>query len=186
VAHKRRRSAGIPQFVLGGILITAVAGCSGYTPAKVQSEYGPGVKFSGLGSSYDWVPGIKDKSGDALADSPYLHDLIRQLVEEDLAAKGFTKKTSGSADFWVEYRVARRLRNQTDPADLQYAEGSLVLYVIDPATRKWIWRSFAEARLQESNPPDVKKARLEATLRQMLKTFPTKDGQPSGANRPGK
>ncbi len=155
-------------------LVAAVPGCRGYGPMKVQSSYGPGVKFTGLGSTYDWDRGVRETTGDAGVDNPYLHALITQIVEDELAAKGFTKKTTGTPDFWVQYRLARRLRNQLEGAELEYSEGTVVFYVIDPPTRQWIWRASAEARLVESKPPAEKEQRLREAFSRMFKDFPAK------------
>ncbi len=169
------------MLLLAAALVACTA-CDGNT----KTTWGPGCKFTGIGSTYCWGPGAEDATGDPKLGSPYLHELITKLVEEQLAAKGYTKKTTGTPDFWVVYRIAKRIRGQADGVDAQYSEGSLIIYTYDPPTGLWIWRTFAEARLHESNPPDIKKARLQEVIRRMFKDFPTQGGQSSGAGRPNK
>jgi hypothetical protein len=165
------------RVIWGLLLIAAVSGCNEY---NIRTGYGPAVKFTGLGSSFDWVPNVKDVTGDPRADNPNLHALIRQIVENELAAKGFVKKAAGAADFWMEYRIARRERGLAYPG-LEYAEGSLIIYVIDPSTRQWIWRASAGARLGQSDTPEKGKDRLERIIKMMLKDFPAKGEQASPA-----
>ncbi len=153
-------------------IAAGLAGCSAGGPITYASSYGPGMKLSGLGSTYAWAPeGSEERAG-----TEELHELVHDSVDKHLAEQGFALKPSSPVDFWVTYRLARR--QQADSTVLASGEiveaGSLVLKVLDPASRELIWRGIARARIQESDPPDVRKQRLEAAVRGLMQRFPKK------------
>lgn len=152
--------------------IATLAGCNAGRPISIVSSYGPGIKFSGLGPTYAWAPDAAEQR----AGSAGFHELVHNSVEKHLAAKGFILSPTGPADFWITYRVARR--EKTDAGAVAHGEtievGSLVLEVLDPATRAFIWRGIARARIFDSDTPDVRKQRLEAAMRGLMEKFPKK------------
>jgi len=171
---------------VGSILAVApfwAGGCSSIYPVDVQSAWGPGVKFTNLGSTFDWAPDAQVGPGSPRAANPQVHELVLKTVTQELTAKGYEKISAERPDFRLDYRVGMSLLGDTtgDGTLQQYPEGSLVLYVIDPASGKWIWRSAARARLNESGSPEPREKWLRQVVQQMLKDFPSRGGKPPAA-----
>lgn len=160
----------IPSF----FLLPSLNACTEPKDMVVHCAYGPGIKFSGLGSSFAWTPALPRETGDPRVDNPNLHALIRDTVDAQLRALGFTWKNPAAADFWVDYYVARR-----DPGALtseQAPRGALVLRVIDPKTEQLIWQGTARAALDDSASPDARKKRINDAVQRIFEHFPPKDG----------
>jgi hypothetical protein len=161
---------------LGAIALVGVmwtlAGCNAGGPINVISYYGPGIKFSGLGTSYAWTPNQPEHTIGAAS----FHELVRNSVDKHLASRGFASNTAGTVDFWVDFRLGRG--QKTYAGAIAHGEtievGSLVLEVFDPASRKLIWRGIAETRIFGSDTPEVRKQRLEAAMSALMAKFPAK------------
>ncbi len=168
------RRRGLPLCFALWALVHAVglAGCSAGGPITFASSYGPGIKFSGLGSNYGWAPeGPNERIG-----SEELHKFVRVSVDKHLAEKGFALNTSSAVDFWIAYRLARRQETDSSvvASGMVVEAGSLILEVLDPASRELIWRGIAHAQISDSDPPDVREQRLEAAVRGLMDRFPKK------------
>ena len=162
------------SFAVACLAVAAlVAGCS---DIQVTSHYGPDVKLTGLGSTYSWAPpSAADESSRSLA-GPEVQKVIEDTLEKELAAKGFKKTPAGKVDFWVNYKLAKKMETDTGviPSGEVYAEGSLILDVIKPDTGKVFWRGVAQARINKSNTPEVRKQRVIQAVRELMKVFPPK------------
>jgi hypothetical protein len=159
-----------------GLALTA--GCSTTPHMDVGSAYGPGVRFDENGSTYAWMSDALPVTGNPQLDNPSLHHLIRQTVDDRVAAKGYKKVSRESANFWIDYRLGAEQRGDPDGIQeeifTEYTEGTLALYVIDPATRKWIWRAWAQAKVHEDDVPNARKVRIEEAIRRMLEKVRSK------------
>ncbi len=165
-----------PTRALAVVIVLLVGGCA---DIKVESAYGRGIKFSGIGSSFDWSRGAPEGMAAWVADNPRLHALIQEMIERHLARNGFVKKTTGTPDFWIRYHVGRRMREDSSvsPHGISYEEGSLVLDVLDPGTGQLIWRGVAQARLVADLPPEAREKRIDRAVGLMMERFPSKRGK---------
>ena len=165
-----------------GFLLVGLIGCEGAYRIKVETAYGPGVKFEGNVFTYAWAKEVPPSSGDVHSVNPQTHELVRSLVEQDLTAKGYRKVTSGAPDVWLDYGLSREMRGEPygDTAFPQYAKGSLVLYIIDPESKQWIWRGWARARVDEVANPAERKARLQEAVSKMLADIQPAETQSGG------
>ena len=156
-------------------IIATMPSCSPGPYIKIDSAFGPGIKFSEYGDSFSWAPVDKKDTGDSRADNPQLHDLVKTTVEEQFQVKGYRKVSADTPDFWIDYRIAAK--QKTDMGShgriQNYDEGSLVLDVIDPGTHKLIWRAVARTELDNSMPPPVRKERIQTAVKRMLENLPT-------------
>ena len=92
---------------------TIVAGCSDAGPVTVKSGYGKGIKFSGLGPTYAWSPSPSmDRANPALGSAEF-GELVRKVVEAELAAKGFAPASAEPANFWVDYRIGKQKKTDS-------------------------------------------------------------------------
>ncbi len=163
--------------LLGALLIAVVCGCS--EPMKIRSAYGAKIPLSGFGPSFDWLPRSRKRTGDYRADNPELHSLIQGLMESEFAAKGYEKQPTGVPGFWVDYYVARKRTGEALGASryVEYEEGSLIIDVVDPQTRQLMWRGSAQAKLNDTDPPSARQAKIRQAVRGILKRFPSQDKQ---------
>jgi len=165
----------IGRIFLGALFLAVICGCQ--EPIMVRSAYGPGMSFSGKGSTFGWMPVAEKTTGNARLDNPGLHELIRSTVESGFIAKGYEHNPEGTPDFWIYYNIATKVR--VDPyvqwGFEEYEEGSLRLAVINPQTRQVIWNGIAKTRLDDTYPPDVRRKRIKEAVRRMLERLPDRD-----------
>jgi len=151
-----------------------VIGCG--PPIRVYSYWGPGTRFSETTRTYDWAPDAQQTSGEGRPKNPRIDELIRQAVEKHLALKGYEKALQTKPDFWIDYRVAREVRGNMygGPGFTEFAEGSLALYVVNPANSKLIWRGIVRAALDDAAPPDKRVEILDRAVKKVLDQVPSR------------
>lgn len=88
---------------LVGLPATAVAAASACTPVAVYVEHGPQTDFSAL-TAFDWNAPADAPAGDS--EVATLDTWVREAVERELVARGFQRRTDGTADFLVGYTAA--------------------------------------------------------------------------------
>jgi hypothetical protein len=122
--------------------------------------------------TYTWEHGWQahDKS---------VHQAILAAVDRELAAVGLAKKASGPADLLVTYASLRRidvdLKSEPTAGDgthRQYDVGTLVLLLLEPGSRKELFRARADTPIEAD--ADKVNAIVDSTLRQMFAKYPTK------------
>ena len=101
------------------------------------------------------------------------------------------ERPAGMPDFLVDYHAAVRQRwdvttinryygyNPTwDAPDTyirEYEEGSLMVDIIEPGSRKLMWRGMAEAEVGPSSTPQEREQRVSEAVRRMLERFPPEE-----------
>ena len=177
------------QRLLGACLIVTLSGC---TTMQITSVHEPSANFSGL-KTYDWLPFPQGKVDDPRIDDKFLERRIHKAVDSQLAAKGYTKPSSGQADFLVGYHVA--LKDKLDTVTVnryynyrygtrvvrgtvpetytrEYEQGSLILDFFHGETRQLIWRGSAQAEVNLSDSMEKRDKRLNEAVQGMLEQFP--------------
>ncbi len=186
------------SIVLNAMLLGIfTAGCA---TVSVSSDFDPNANFAAL-KTYSWA-GAQPITGNPRLDNDILHSRIRIAVERELAAKGYQKVTDGSADFKVAYHVGLEDKldvttftsydygypnnyypnrgfyhggaafPQTDTYVFQYEEGTLLVDIVDPRTKKMIWRGTAKAEVDVSQSPEKKEAKINKAVHKLLEHFP--------------
>jgi len=152
------------------IVLTAAA-------AAQMPKYGVTVKaddktdFSKL-KTYKWEAGWKsyDKN---------IHQTILDAVDRELKELGLEKRDSGAADVMVTYATVRRTDvdlkskpSQGEAGRKQYDVGSLVVLMLEPGTRKELFR----ARVDKPIEVDVAKVQavIDEAVREMFAKYPTR------------
>ena len=178
----RNRMAGVSMVVGALLLATGMVGCS---DIEVHKAWAPQAAVVPIGSSFAWMTdqGSKSTSGEPV--DPQLLELIQTTVENGFIAKGYEKNESGPADFWIGCRMTKDVQGDAYSSETfeQYMEGTLVIYVADPKSRKWIWKAWAQTRINVENPPETKMKRLQQAVDQMLKSFPKRGESESTAEQ---
>lgn len=152
------------------ILAVFGAGCSGI---QVNSAWAPQAAVTPLGPAFAWPPHQPPvEDGQGIVDEG-LSNLIVQKVEKGLVARGYVKSSPEAADLWVKCRIGSEVLHDPRTQNYEpYTEGTLAVYALNPKTGRWLWRSWANARLNPSNPPEVKRQRLDQAITMILKQFP--------------
>ena len=124
---------------------------------NVTATVDKGTDFSKL-KTYTWEHGWQafDKSA---------HEQILQAVDRELAALGFQKRESGPSDVLVTYASIRRTDvdvksepNKNDAGRRQYDVGTLVVLLLEPGTRKELFRARVD------RPIEAEPAKLSAVI----------------------
>jgi len=182
-------------------LLTAILACSACGPAiDISNSFDSNADFTAL-KSYAWASGSRLNLVEPSDNDAAIEAAIQAAVDRELAAKGYTKTSSGSADFLVGYAGAsnKSLRSQTvnrhygydpyfaDPAapasapggagrrDLylqEFSVGSLVIDISNRKSKKLVWRGVAKTTLLKDPTPARSQQRINEAVREMLSGFP--------------
>ena len=147
---------------------------------KVTFEYDQAADFSKF-KTFAIREGQLNSKGPAL-NSELVKKRIEADIEAALRAKGMTK-VSGPSDLNVRYRFgsARKTEVERYPAGwrglrtravrVPYAEGTLVIDLLDAGSRSLIWRSIAS---EEKSDPNKIEGKLDDMVRKSLEKYPPK------------
>ena len=171
------------QIVLVATLPLAALACTPTLDIQTRDAYGPAIRYTGMGDTYDWWPGTKLWVQHALATnvaSGEVYDYIDDMIQEQLNKRGFTFVTDGTPSFYVAYRIHRKLQADydIDPHGQMIEEGSIVIDAVDPATDKIIWRGIASAQLNVSYTPQVRRERVQFGINKLMQKFPARTAKP--------
>jgi len=151
------------------------------SPARAQTvkvDFEKGTDFSRY-KTYDWVP------GQTPAENPVNHIRITRAVERELELKGL-KKSMETPDLRVTYlaKIEKKLKGQgyqtSSPwqasSDLRtvvdfkkVSEGTLIVELIDNATKLTVWRGVAT---QPAPPPDEVGPVIDTAVKKVLTAYP--------------
>jgi hypothetical protein len=115
----------------------------------------------------------------------------REAVDRELGAKGFVATSGDLADFLMSYTVKTRRTSEVrdipasysqetdwgrtgggDQYNVQHTEETLVLAVLDPASRKQLWSALAQTQLPADPAPDNLTKQVNEIVARMLQGFP--------------
>jgi len=181
----------ILRAVAAAVLLAAVA-CA---TVDTEVDWDPNASFAGL-KSYRWV----QRGGEApdATDDPFLDQRVRTAVDEQLAARGYVLASEGEADFLVAWHGAQRREIRVERIHRHYGYypwphsrwwrphagvydetsryvydiGTLILDVIDPKTKRLIWRGTASALVGDDRTPKEREARVNEMVAALLARFP--------------
>jgi Domain of unknown function (DUF4136) len=183
-------------------VLANVAAATAAPKVKIRTQADKTFSFQNL-RTWDWHPDgagevkLMTTAMDAERSKQVhatLDPIITQAVEKELSARGFERKPGG-ADFIVNYYVltvpgtASNEMGQFLPSVAEYGlppikqattmlrafeRGSLVLDVISPAKKSVVWRGIAETEVDRELPDDVRKARIEKAVQDIVKKLPVK------------
>jgi hypothetical protein len=155
---------------------------------QLNVAYDPDEDFSAL-QSFAWFPQETRMQAENAARYPKQYEAANRAIEKRLQEKGYSKAARGAADFLVLYHLSleRKLDtttinapytggtsewevHRTAPAEqvLEYAEGTLVIDVLDNRTRRLVWRGTARGR--HDGVPQA--AYVEQRVSEVLDRFP--------------
>jgi hypothetical protein len=131
-----------------------------------------------------------------------LHDRLHGEIEAWLARHGYAKTAPGRADFLATYRVLLETRSGTVTSggyygyplgwgggyygrpyggmnyaypsqySYDYRQATLIIDMLDPKTRKLMWRGAVNYDAQETLSPEQKREKIAWAVRYILQNFP--------------
>jgi hypothetical protein len=179
--------------ISGGAVFFFLAGCATAPLMKVDADYeDENVSMLAGYRKYSWLvqspgPGVDPKEA-ALAAS------VTQSIDATLAVKGY-RIDGQMPDFLIAWYVNfepkervttvqtgyGRYRHPGLPPAMpplkmvhEYTEGTLILDVLDAATKSLVWRGTAQAEVLPSVDVSTREARIREAVRRILERFPPK------------
>lgn len=202
MAHTPTRNTLIPTLAAAALL--ALAGCG---TLDIQTA-SPADKAEIQGrSTYSWtVPPIKLKPHQVLDRRTDLLRESRRLINQTMAAKGYTEAPLGQGDMRVMMHVAINARLTDDGINSRYSEvlaseleaggfrvaeglegtgrgrvyerGSIVIDFLDADSPRLLWRGAAQARVDTGrNAMEIGFPKLEGAISKILARFPSRPTQ---------
>jgi hypothetical protein len=175
-----KKSIGVIQFaaIVGWILFV----CGSALAQDVSYNSAPGTDFSRF-KTYKWV-----KINGAEYPDQILDQQITRSIDSQLAAKGFTKTDSDTADIYVAYQVSITEERQWNAYGMgggwrmgggmatatssTLQVGTLAFDVYDQAGKQLVWKGTATKTLNPPKDPDKKQKNLDKGVARLLKNFP--------------
>ena len=173
------------------LLAAVLAGCASQ---NVNWDYDPRQEPGEL-RTYAWLQSnkeIKEKGYqfDALTDQR-VHEAVNQVLHQQ-GYQQLAPSASDQADFLVNYltRVKNRREEQqvttqlgygfspwgmgatTDFRVQEYEEGILIIDVIEPDTKKVLWRGAYRSRIRDNQSPQERAEKINQAVAAILQGFP--------------
>jgi len=182
------------------LLVCTIVAITGCQSVQVRTDYDHKVVFSDL-RSYCWVAPPDYLYNDPRLKMDVLEPLVREDLQQELAARGYVSTDCPTADFRVSFRAA--LRDQiiegrsdggegggltiyewnpetggrlwTSSSDATVnleREGALVVLIMSPKSDRVLWRGSASANLRSQVTPQQRKERLAKVIQMIMAKFP--------------
>ena len=182
----------------GPALVLALVACSVTYAQDVRANYMPGTDFSKY-HTYAWVDDVQGVPGVGGHPDQILDAQVKQAIDSQMAAKGFTKVVDGGkADLLLGYQLAidreKQIKgfgsgwggfggwggwgplggglNSFSAETSTINIGTFVVGMYDPAARKLVWIGAAQHAIEPSKKPEKNQERLNKGAQKLLKDFP--------------
>lgn len=150
----------------------------------VHYNFMPGTDFSKY-HTYKWVTIPGSEQLNQIQDAE-----VKQAVDAQLSAKGFTKTDDDKANLYVGYQVSVNQQKEWNAYGMgggwrlgggmatatssTIAVGTMGLDFYDPAAKQLIWRGEAAKTLNPSSNQEKNQKNLDKAMAKLLKNFPPK------------
>ena len=167
------------------LFVAPIGGCAS---PKIGYDFDRSVNFSAY-HAYGWIPGAQEATGDRRLDNSLIDARIRTAIDTQLRSKGYVATAHGTPEFLVAYHVGmkdqirgsstqryigdRAHGTYTTLSDIQpYKEGTLLIDIVDAASKRLVWQASASAEVEEGVTPKERDKRINGIIRAMLSHFP--------------
>ena len=192
----RESRNGIARF--GSALLLALVACSVTHAQDERTNYQPGTDFSKYHTynrvdevggqpqiGYSSTVGVGVGHLDQILDSQ-----IKEAIDSQLAAKGFTKVDSDKADLLLGYQVGLDREKEFNAYGMgggwgwggapdwitgstsTINIGTLVVSIYDPAAKQLVWIGAAQHTIEPSKNQQKNQKNLDKGAQKLLKDFP--------------
>jgi hypothetical protein len=177
------------------ILFLAVS-VPGYARVEASAEWDKSADFRRL-TTYAWLPEAPERMQDSRINYMLLEPRVKSSADIDLRLKGYQKVDGVVADFMVGYHVTKDEETSLDelnafygyapaygywgrgrsgaglPDNLveRFVRGTLILDIVDVASKKLIWRGYASAVIDPDAPLEDKTEIIQEATEKILENF---------------
>ena len=179
----------------GPALVLALVACSVAYAQDVRTNYMPGSDFSKY-HTYAWVDEVQGVPAIGGHPDQILDAQVKQAVDSQMAAKGFTKVVEGKPDLLLGYQLAIDREKQINgfangwgggfggwgpwsggmdsfsATTSSINIGTFVLGMYDPVLNKLVWIGGAQHAIEPSKKPEKNQERLNKGAQKLFKDFP--------------
>lgn len=177
-------------FVLLSVLLWSCAG------NKPSVDYDTTVDFNTY-KTYAWSEKTDDTTKKSIADSPLVHQRVRESIEEQLQAKGLQRVDAAQADLMVAYHLSVAVTGHTSSSvsfgvgsyghrssvglsvgvpvgGRTIEEGTLLIDIVDAKKNSVVWQGASSRQLSRSPTPEKTKAVVDEVVSEILAGYPPK------------
>jgi hypothetical protein len=162
-------------------MLLAIAGCSGIS---VSTDYDTTKDFSTY-QTFSWMEVPSSKQAQGYDTSGLMDARVKEAVDKQLESKGLAE-VSDNADLLLAYHYGTEEQLQIDDYGYgygpwcggsgidvyKYKEGTLIVDIVDAATKKLVWRGAAEGALSENPSGPELNYVIDSAVAKMFKSFP--------------
>lgn len=176
-------------------LVLALLACSATYAQDVRTNYMPGTDFSKY-HTYAWVDEVQGIPSVGGRPDEILDTQVKQAIDSQMAAKGFTKVTDGGkADLLLGYQLVLSQEKQVNgfgdgwggyggwsPWGVGLSSfsattstiniGTFVVGMYDASAKKLVWIGAAQHTIEPSKKQEKNQERLNKGAQKLLKNFP--------------
>ena len=170
--------------LLIAVFALVATGCA----SNVVTDYDSGASF-GSYSSWDFAPAKSEGDDYVSLDG----SRIRSAIEREMAGKNLEKITDGQADLLAAWKVVAEERLErgsgfglglgfgsgnfgwglaTAPPIEKVEEGKLVIELVDPKTKKVVWRAASRRYLNENQSSESRRELIDEIVKDMFAEYP--------------
>jgi hypothetical protein len=152
-------------------VLLMLCGCA---PVTVSTSKAPDADFS-TRHTFAWEPN-RQMGGDM--DNTIVGQQIHAAVNEALEAHGFEPVAGQPPDMLVDYHVRTQNESEIEGGRWQvqeyhYTEGTLIVALVDPASKRFLWRGAAEQIVDPSASGDQQAQDIQNAVQKMFADFPS-------------
>ena len=181
--------------MIGSALLLAFLACSVTYAQDVRTNYMPGTDFSKY-HTYAWVNEVQGVPSVGGHVDQILDAQVKQAIDSQMAAKGFTKVEDGSkANLLLGYQLAIDQEKQITGFGDNFGRwgpgssgtfsastsgnyiGTFVVGMYDPVAKKLVWIGAAQHAVEPSKKQEKNQERLNKGAQKLLKDFPPGRGR---------
>ena len=179
------------------VFVMTLFACTVTYGQDVRTNYRPGTDFSKY-HTYKWIDGVKGAPSVGIHPDQILDSQIKDAIDSQMAAKGFTKTEDEKADLLLGYKIGLHQEKEWNatasgfgagpgwggwgPWGMESASGTansstitigtLVLSIYDPAAKQLVWIGAAQHTIDPPKKQDKNQKNLNKGAQRLLKEFP--------------
>lgn len=181
----------------GPVFVMVLMACTVTYGQDVRTNFRPGTDFSKY-HTYKWAKEVNGAPSVGIHPDQILDSQIKQAIDSQMAAKGFTQVDANNADLLLGYEIGVHQEKEWNASALGWGAGgpgwgwgpwgmesasgtansstinvgTLVLTVYDPAAKQLVWIGAAQHAIDPPKQQDKNQKNLNKGAQKLLKDFP--------------
>ena len=163
---------------------------TGCESMQVSADFRRNFRFTSV-ETYAWLPDPPGHAGDPVLHNDLIDGRVRDAVDRELQGMGYRKVPGDEADIHITYYLSldRRVswqmvshayqyqggfseRHTTQTTLRESEQGTLLIDMLEPGTRRLVWRGTAQARVRRDSDPERREQRINDAVERILAQFP--------------